>query len=56
MTTIPFHIFILDVNFDKFTIKLFFLLIFFMLAKFLKKLKTNSYVINELFKFQVFVI
>ena len=45
----------LDINFDKSTIELYFILISFLLVKFFKKSKINSYVINQIFKFQVFV-
>ena len=55
-TTTLLNMFLLDVNFDKSIIKLYFLLIFFMLAKFLIKLIINSYVINKLFKLKNFVI
>ena len=50
-TTSP-NIFLLDINFEKSTIKLHFLLIFFILIKILK---INSYAINQLFKLQIFV-
>ena len=59
MTTILFNIFLLDMNFDKSTIGLNFLSIFFILAKFQKKKKKskiNNYVISLMFKFQVFVV
>ena len=48
--------FYLEVNFDKSTIELHFLLISYMLTKFLKKLKINIYIINKLFKLQIFVV
>ena len=40
---------LLEVNFDKFTIRLHLLFIFSILENFLKELKINSYVINKLF-------
>ena len=50
-------IFLLDVNFDKSNIILNFLIISFIFAKFQKdKKKINKYIINQMFKFQVFVI
>ena len=55
-STIVLNIFLLDMNFDKFIIGLYILFISLVLAKFLKKLKINNYVINKLFKLQVFVI
>ena len=55
-STIVLNIFLLDMNFDKFIIELYILFISLVLAKFLKKLKINNYVINKLFKLQVFVI
>ena len=52
----PYSIFfLLEVNFDKSTIRDL-LLISSMLVKIYRKLKINSYVINKLFKLQVFVI
>ena len=48
MTTLL-NIFLLKVNFDKSTIELHLLFIFSILAKLLKKLKFNSYVINNFF-------
>ena len=48
LVTTSLNIFLLDVNFDKFTIGLHFIFIFFMSAKFLK---INSHVINQLFEF-----
>ena len=55
-STIVLNIFLLDMNFDKFIIGLYILFISLVLAKFLKKLKINNYVINKLFKLQVFII
>ena len=51
-------IFLLDMNFDKSNIILNFLIISFIFAKFQKdkKKKINKYIINRMFKFQVFVI
>ena len=49
-------IFLLDVNFDKSNIILNFLIISFIFAKFQKDKKINKYIINRMFKFQVFVI
>ena len=48
-----FYIFLLDVNFENITFRLYALIIFFILVKFLKDKKINSIVINDLFKFQV---
>ena len=45
------NIFLFDVNFNKSTIELHFLLTFLMLTKFLENKKINSYVINQIFKF-----
>ena len=42
-------------NFDKYTIRLHFIIISFILAKF-QELKINSYIINKLFKLQVFIV
>ena len=50
--TTSLNIFLLYINFEKSTIKLHFLLIFFILIKILK---INSYAINQLFKLQIFV-
>ena len=50
------NIFLFEVNFDKSIIGLHLFIIFSMLAKFLKKLKINIYVINKLFKLQVFLV
>ena len=47
--------FLLEVNFDKFTIRLYLLLISLILAKFLD-LKINNYIINKLFKLQNFKV
>ena len=47
LTTILLNTFLFYVNFNKFTIKLYFLLIFFMLAKISKKSKIKNYVINQ---------
>ena len=51
-------IFLLDMNFDKSNIILNFLIISFIFVKFQKdkKKKINKYIINRMFKFQVFVI
>ena len=54
MATTPSNLFLLDVNFDKSTIELHLIFISSILAKFSKS-KINSYVINQMFKFQVFV-
>ena len=51
-----FNISLLGMNFDKSIIGLYLLLISSMSAKFLKKLKISSYVINKLFKLQDFAI
>ena len=47
-------IFLMDVNFNKFIVRLHILIISSRLKK--KKLKINSYVINQIFKFQVFIV
>ena len=48
-------IFLMDVNFNKFIVRLHILIISSRLKK-KKKLKINSYVINQIFKFQVFIV
>ena len=49
------NIFLLNVNFNKFTIVLHFFLIYITQAcKISRKSKINSYIINQMFKFQVF--
>ena len=48
-------IFLMDVNFNKFIVRLHILIISSILKK-KKKLKINSYVINQIFKFQVFIV
>ena len=50
------NIFLMEVNFDKSITVLHLLFISSLLANFNRKLKINSYVINKLFKLQVFVI
>ena len=53
---ISFLFFLLKMNFEKSTIRLYVLLISSILVKFLKKSKINSYVINKLFKLQKLAI
>ena len=48
-------IFLMEVNFNKFIVRLHILIISSTLKK-KKKLKINSYVINQIFKFQVFIV
>ena len=56
MATTSHNIFLLDVNFDKSTVKIHFLRIFSMFAKFSKDQKSiYSYVIIQMLKSQVFV-
>ena len=56
LATIPFNIFLLDINFDKFTIGLHFFSYILHACKISSRLKITSYDINQIFKFQVFVI
>ena len=51
-----FYIFLLNVNFKNLIIGLYILIIFFILTKFQEDKKINSYVINDMFKFQVFTV
>ena len=54
----PPNVFLLDMNFDKSTIRLhfFLLLISSILAKLQEDKKSIAYVINQIFKFRVFVV
>lgn len=51
MIITSFSIFLLDVNFDNSTIILHGFITFFMFVKFLDNQKSNSYIINLMFKF-----
>ena len=50
------NIFLLEVNFDKSTIRLHFFFYILRVYKIFRKLKINSFVINKLFKLQAFVV
>ena len=57
MATTSHNIFLLDVNFDKFTVNIHFLHIFFLFAKFSEDQKLiYNYVIIQMIKSQVFVV
>ena len=51
-----FYIFLLNVNFENLIIGLYILIIFSILTKFQEDKKINSYVINDMFKIQIFVV
>ena len=55
MTTIILNIFLLDVNFDKSIIELYFFSNILHICKNFIRLKINSYIINQMFKFQIFL-
>ena len=53
------NLFLLDMNYDKSNIELHFLLLLSMLAKIFKNFERsniNYYIINQMFKFQIFAI
>ena len=58
MRTTLLNKFLLNMNFEKLTIRLHFFLIFSMVhvCKISRKLNINSHVINQIFKFHVFVV
>ena len=56
LATTLLDILLLDVNLDKFIIKLHFFSYIVNACKISRKSKINDYVINQIFKFQVFVI